>query len=110
DAASGVAEATKECRDVRTVVSTLRVSGRVSDARLWPLTVEVAVVLNQSIYLGATASGKPVFLLAGTPARATLWLRTEDRSVTAAPAQILNALVGVSLSPDDLAGVLSGCT
>jgi len=109
DAPSAWDAATKECRDARTVISSLRVSGRVGSTRVWPLTVDAAVVENQSIYLGATASGRPIFLLVGTPARATLWLRTENRAVTAAPTDILNALVGVSLSPDDLLAVLSGC-
>jgi len=109
DAASAWDEATKDCRGVERVVSSMRVSGSISGTRVWPMTVDAAVALNQSIYLSAIASGRPVFLLVGTPARATLWLRTDDRSVTAAPAEILQALIGVSLSSDDLLGVLSGC-
>jgi hypothetical protein len=109
DAAAAWAEATSDCRDLRSVVSTFRVSGRIADARVWPITVEAAVIANQSIYLSAVASGKPVFMLVGTPSRATLWLRTDDRAVSADPSAILQALVGVSLSADDVLGVLSGC-
>src|SRR5204862_5561351 len=64
---------------------------------------------NQAIYLGATASGKSIFMLNGTPSRATLWLRTDDRAVTADPSAILQALMGVSLSAEDVLAVLSGC-
>jgi len=109
DAAAAWDDATKECRAMERVVSSVRVGGRIADTRIPSLTVDAAVVLNQSIYLSAVASGRPIFLLVGTPARATLWLRTDDRSVTAAPAAILEALIGVSLSNDEMAGVLSGC-
>lgn len=102
-------QATNGCRDLRSVVSSQRVSGRVGAARVWPLTIDAAVLADQSIYLSATASGKPIFLLAGSASRATLWLRTEERAITAEPAAILNALIGVSLSPDEMLGVLSGC-
>ena len=109
DAAAAWDEATKDCRGLERVVSVMRVGGRIADTRVPPLNIDAAVVLNQSIYLSAVASGRPIFLLVGTPARATLWLRTDDRAVTAAPADILQALIGVSLSHDDLAGVVSGC-
>ena len=101
--------ATKDCRDLRSLVSSLRVSGHVGDARVWPLTVEAAVLSNQSIYLGATASGRPIFLLTGSNARATLWLRTDDRAVTGPLSEILRTLMGVSLGIDDMLNVLSGC-
>jgi hypothetical protein len=48
---------------------------------------------KQSIYLGATVSVNRLLCWSAHP-RATLWLRTEDRAVTAAPTDILNALVG----------------
>jgi hypothetical protein len=76
---------------------------------VWPLSVETAVIANQSIYLSATASGRPIFLLAGSTSKATLWLRTDDRAITDDPAAILRALIGVSLSADEMLSVLSGC-
>ena len=109
DAQAAWDEATNACRGVERVVASMRVRGRIADTRVWPLSIDSAVVLKQSIYLSAVASGRPVFLLVGTPARATLWLRTDDRSITAAPGDILQALIGVSMSADDLLGVLSGC-
>jgi hypothetical protein len=38
-----------------------------------------------------------------------LWLRTDNRAITADPAAILHALIGLSLSADEMLGVLSGC-
>lgn len=109
DASAIWEQASRDCRDVHSLVSAVRVSGRVGGTRLWPLTVEAAMLANQSIYLGATASGRSIFLLAGSTSRATLWLRTDDRAVTADPVEILHALVGVSLSADDMLNLLSGC-
>ena len=109
DASAVWSEATKDCGDVRSLVSSMRVSGRIGEARVWPLTVDAAVLPGQSIYLSATASGRPVFLLAGSTSRATLWLRTDNRAITADPAAILHALIGFSLSADEMLGVLSGC-
>ncbi len=109
DAAVAWAEATGACRTARAYVAALRVSGRVGAQRLWPVSIEAAVTADQSIYLGATAAGNSLFVLAGTANRATLWLRRDQRIVTATPAEILEAIVGVPLSPDALLGVLTGC-
>ena len=51
--------------------------------------------INRSIWR-AHAVGQSLFVLAGTGNRATLWLRQEERVVTAAPADIMDAIVGVS--------------
>lgn len=109
DAASAWREATARCAGLQSYAAALRVSGRVGGARVWPIGLEAAVRADQAIYLGATAAGRPVFVLAGSGARATLWLRREDRVVTAAPADILGAIMGVSATPADLLGALSGC-
>lgn len=109
EAASAWADASRGCRDARTMTAGLRISGRVGGTRLWPVNIEAAVTRDQSIYLSATAAGTSVFVLAGTGNRATLWLRREQRVVTAAPADIMSAIVGVPLSPDLLLAVLTGC-
>jgi hypothetical protein len=102
-------EATGSCRNATSYAAAIRLSGRAGGQRLWPVTVDTAVLADQSIYLGATAAGRGVFVLAGSGGRATLWLRREQRTVAAAPAEILDAVVGVSLTPRDLLAVLSGC-
>lgn len=102
-------EATAGCRDAKSFAAMLRVSGRVGSARVWPITIEAAVTSDQSIYLSATASGTSLFVVAGTANRATLWLRREERVVTAAPADLMDAIVGVPIAPAQLLAVLTGC-
>jgi len=102
-------EATEPCRSAASYMAAIRLSGRAGGARLWPVTIDTAVLADQSIYLGATAAGHGVFVLAGSAGRATLWLRREQRTVAATPAEILDAVVGVALSPRDLLAILSGC-
>jgi hypothetical protein len=109
DAAAAWAEATAACPAPQSYAASLRVSGRVGGQRLWPVTIEAAVLADESIYLSATAAGRGLFVLAGTGSRAALWLRREQRIVTAAPADIVEAIVGVRLSPNDLLAVLTGC-
>ena len=109
DAASAWDQASRGCRDARSFTAALQASGRVAGARLWPIAIEAAVTKDQSIYLSASASGTSLFVLAGTGNRATLWLRREQRVVTAAPGEILDAIIGVSLSPDQLLAALTGC-
>lgn len=109
DAATAWAEATAGCRNLQSYVATLRASGRVGGQRLWPVNIETAVLPDESIYLSATAAGRGLFVLAGTGNRAALWLRREQRIVTAAPADIVEALMSVRLSPSDLLMVLTGC-
>jgi hypothetical protein len=109
DAPAAWAEVTRHCAPLQSYSAALRVSGRVGDARVWPIGLETAILGDQSIYLGATAAGQSVFVLAGTGDQATLWLRREQRTVTAAPAAIMEALLGMAVTPADLLGVLTAC-
>jgi hypothetical protein len=59
---------------------------------------------------GVAPFGGPAFILVAEDGRGTLLLPRDRRVLTSAPpADILEALVGVSLSPDDLLAVLTGC-
>ena len=59
---------------------------------------------------GVAPFGAPVFILAAERGRGTLLLPRDRRVVpSAAPDEILEALVGVKLSPDDLLAVFTGC-
>jgi hypothetical protein len=109
EAASAWDQASRGCREARSFTAALQASGRVAGARLWPIAIQAAVTKDQSIYLSASASGTSLFVLAGTDNRATLWLRREHRVITAAPGEIMDAIVGVSLSPDQLLAALTGC-
>lgn len=104
--------ATSLCRSATTYVAALRVSGRAGSSRIWPVSVEAALAGDDSIYLSATFSGRPIFVLAGRAGRATLWLREDPqnpRAVVATPGEIVEAILGMSLSPSRLLAVLSGC-
>jgi len=109
EAASAWDQASRGCRDARSFTAALQASGRVAGTRLWPIAIQAAVTKDQSIYLSASASGTSLFVLAGTGNRATLWLRREQRVVTAAPGEIMAAIIGVALSPDQLLAALTGC-
>lgn len=102
-------EATAGCRDARSYGALLRASGRVGDQRLWPVEIEAALTADQSIYLNALAGGQTVFVLAGTGGRSSLWLRADQRVTTAATADILDAIIGISVTPAELLAILSGC-
>jgi hypothetical protein len=59
---------------------------------------------------GVAPFGGPAFILVAEEGRGTLLLPRDHRVLASAPpADILQALVGVSLSPDDLLAVLTGC-
>lgn len=109
DAPAAWQEATKTCSGARSFVAALRVSGRTADDRFPTISVDAAVTDQGSIYLSATHTGRSLFLLAGGAERATLWLREDNRAVTDAPAAIIDAMLGVGLSPARLLAVLTGC-
>ena len=85
-------------------------SGRAGSQRIWPLAVETAVTADR-IYMSATHSGQPVFVLAGSASDATLWLRRNDpeRVVKAPAGAIVDAILGLSVPPERLLAVLTGC-
>ena len=59
---------------------------------------------------GVAPFGAPVFILAAERGQGTLLLPRDRRVVSSAPPEeILEALVGVKLAPDDLLAVLTGC-
>lgn len=110
DAAGSWAAATAGCRGAKSYAAALRMSGRVGDQRIWPpIAVDTAVTADHSIYMGATVAGRSIFLLAGSVDRATLWLRREQRVVTAPPAEIIEAILGISLPPGRLLAIFTGC-
>ncbi len=110
DAVSIWTEATSACRGVSTLSSELRLSGRIGDGRsIRPSTVLVGVTDAGQIRLEVPAPfGRPVFTLAGTEDRATIVTR-DNRALTAATRDIVEALTGLSLGPRALLDVLSGC-
>jgi hypothetical protein len=110
DAASAFADATAACRVIKSFHANLRVSVRVGRGGIPPLVVGLAVTAK---HLGLTAlSGATrVFTLAGPAEAATLLVRADDgeRVATAPAGDLLDATVGLRLSPADLLAVSAGC-
>ena len=100
---------TAACRAVRTLTAELTLSGRTGQQKIRGHVL--AGLAPGALRLeGVAPFGAPAFILAAENVRGTLLL-ARDRSVlqSAPPSEFLQALVGVSLSPDDLLAVLTGC-
>jgi outer membrane lipoprotein-sorting protein len=103
-------EASRGCRDVRSLSAELTISGRAGGEKLRG-RVLAGLAAPGRLRLEAVAPfGPPVFILAASGTSATLLLPRDNRVLTGEPASaILGALVGLELGPDDLLAILSGC-
>jgi len=109
NASTAWADATRTCRDVRTYSATLTVSGRVGDRGIPRLTVFTGAVSDGGIYLAGSYNGAAIFTLGGTADRATLVLHRENTTITARAEDVLDALVGLKMTPGRWLALLSGC-
>jgi hypothetical protein len=110
-AAAAYEEAVRDCRNARTVLAELGLSGRAGDTRLRG-RINAGIAAPASIRLEGVAPvfGRPIFILAGRDARATLLLSRENRVVDDAPPEaIVEALTGVALAPAELLAAVAGC-
>ncbi len=110
DFAAVHAQLTSACAGVRTLTTEIGLSGRAGGEPLRG-TVLAGFERPSSMHLqGVAPFGGPVFILAARAGSATLLLTREDRIVRNAPPEgILGALTGVSMGPDDLLAVFTGC-
>lgn len=111
DAPAAYEDAVRECRDARTVLAELGLSGRAGDTRLRG-RINAGIAAPASIRLEGIAPvfGRPIFILAGRDGRATLLLSRENRVVDDAPPEaIVEALTGVALTPAELLAAVAGC-
>jgi hypothetical protein len=109
DFAPSYAQARAACEGVRVLQAELGLSGRASGQRMRG-RVLAGLVPGALRLEGVAPFGAPVFILVADGGRGTLLLSRERRVVLdAAPEEILNALIGIRLGPDDLRAVLSGC-
>jgi hypothetical protein len=108
DASEAWTAATASCKNADHYSAALKISGRAGSQRIWRLAIDTAVTPTQ-IYMGATFSGQPVFVLAGSATDATLWLRREQRAVKAPAGDIIEAILGLKMPPDRLLALLTGC-
>jgi hypothetical protein len=107
--ATAFATALTHCRDVRTFSAELALSGHAGAQKL---RGRVLVGFAEgALRLEALApGGNPAFILVADGARGRLLLASDRRVLDGAPpADILDALVGIALDPDDLRALLSGC-
>ena len=111
--ASAYAEAIAECRAVKTMTASLSLSGRAGSTKL-SARIDAGFAepgrLRLEGYPKVSFGGKPFFVLVARGEAATLVLNRDARVLqAAAPAAIIEALTGVSVDPEQLRAVLSGC-
>lgn len=103
------AQATERCRDVRTLVAILGISGRAAGQR-FRASVDGGFEAPASVRLELPAPGRSYFTFVATGERATLLLGREGRVLRDAPAAAtLEALAGIALTPEELRTIVSGC-
>jgi hypothetical protein len=103
-------DATNACRTVQSFSAELTVNGRIGREKLRRVTLQGGMTRQGGIRLVAVAPvGAPVFVLAGQTANATLALPRDRRVLTAPAADIVEALIGLRLTPSDWMDVLTGC-
>jgi outer membrane lipoprotein-sorting protein len=103
-------EATKVCRGVRTLTAEASLSGRVAGQRARG-KLHIGLAEPNALRLEAIAPfGQPVFVLVAQNGEGTLLLPRDNAAVKSAPAEeLIDALAGLKLSPDELRAVATGC-
>lgn len=101
---------TTACRGVRTLTAELSLSGRAGEDKLRGRVIAGFERPASMRLEGVAPFGPPAFILVARGNTATLLL-PRDRHVVrnASAGEILGALTGVSLAPEDLQATLTGC-
>ena len=109
DYASAYERATASCSSVRSLVAILSISGSAFRQRL-RAKLDAGFEAPSRVRLELPAPGKPFFTFVANGTAATLLLPRDGRVLSdAPPAETLEALAGVSVSPDDLRTIVAGC-
>jgi len=103
-------EATKACRDVRTLTAEAGLSGRLAGQKVRG-RLHMGLADQNSMRLELVAPfGPPGFILVAQGGEGTLLLPRDKAVVKAAPAtELIDALAGLKLTPDELRAVATGC-
>jgi hypothetical protein len=110
EAATAWTQASEACRGARSLSAEVRVSGHAGAQKLRSATLHGAVTAADQIYFEMPVPfGAPGFVLAGTGDRATLLLPRDKRVLQARSADIVEALIGLKLTPAQLLALLAGC-
>jgi hypothetical protein len=97
------------CADLHSLTAEIGLSGRV-DGRRVRGTLQVGLTRDGGVRIEAVAPfGAPIFTIAGRADAGTLWLPRSQEVVRAAPAEILDALTGVSLPASGLFEIVTAC-
>lgn len=97
------------CRDLGALTADLRIAGRVNGDRVRG-TLQVGVERGGVRLEGVPPFGAPVFILAGRAGDATLLFPRDGVFVDKVPVSaLIEAVVGVALTPPDLLALLGGC-
>jgi outer membrane lipoprotein-sorting protein len=110
DFASAYEQATTACASITTFTASMALSGKAADRKLRG-RIDAGFAAPAKVRLeGVAPFGRPVFVLTAADGRGTLVLQRDERVLADAPPdQIVEALAGVSLGPDALRRVVSGC-
>jgi hypothetical protein len=103
-------DATRGCRQVRSMSAELSISGRAGRQRLRGHVLAGLAAPDRIRLEAAAPFGPPLFILVADGTTTTLLLPRDNRVLRGeSPAVILGALVGLELGPADLLAVLTGC-
>lgn len=109
DYTAALTAARADCDSVKTLQVELALSGRAAGQRMRG-RVHAGLAPGALRLEGVAPFGSPVFILVADGGRGTLLLLRDRRVLRDAPPEdILNALVGIKLGPDDLRALMSGC-
>ena len=103
--------ASASCRNVQSMELTVVFGGHVGETRLRRTRTRTAVSRPGSLRLeGLAPFGAPLFVFVARPGEATLVLPRARQVVRGAPPRdLLFALAGLALEPDDVHALLTGC-
>ena len=109
DYAAAYDQATDACRNVHSIAAVLAISGRAAGQR-FRAKLDGGFEAPARVRLELPAPGRSIFVYVASADRATLVFPRDGRVLRdAPPAETLEALAGVSLSPDDLRTIVTGC-
>lgn len=103
-------DATKACRDLRSLTADAALTGRVAGQRV-RARLQIGLADPNALRLEAIAPfGAPMFVLAAHNGTGTLLMPRDKTVLRETPADaIVDALAGIKLTPDELRAVATGC-
>jgi hypothetical protein len=108
--ADAYGQATEPCHNLNSLTAVLSMSGRAGRQNLRGRVDAGFAGLDRIALEGVAPFGKPFFLLTASDGASTLVLPRDGRYLRgAAPAEIIEALTGIRIAPNELMVALAGC-